>query len=52
MLGDPGIDHKFVRTLKRLAPEAELYRKSGSWRDWHADSVLVWSSGVHVRSPL
>lgn len=44
MLGDlsqPGIDHKFVHPLKRLAPDAEIYRKSGTWRNWHADSVLV-----------
>ncbi len=41
-LSGPGIEHKFVRTLKRLAPEARLYRKSGSWRNWHSDSVLVW----------
>jgi len=42
ILSNPGIDHKFVNTLHRVAPRAKLFRKSGSWRDWHSDSVLVW----------
>jgi len=42
ILSDPGLDHKFVHSLQERAPEAEIYRKSGSWRDWHADSALVW----------
>ncbi|MGB5404204.1 MAG: serine hydrolase [Robiginitalea sp.] len=42
ILEAPGIKHKFVHTLLKLAPEAQLYRKSGSWQSWHADSVLVW----------
>ncbi len=40
-LKDPGLHHKFVYSLDRVAPEAEVYRKSGTWRDYHADSVLV-----------
>lgn len=43
-LADPGLDHKFVHPLKRLAPDAQLYRKSGSWRTWHSDSVMVQGS--------
>ena len=42
MLVDPQLHHKFVHTLDVLVPDAELYRKSGTWRDWHSDSVLVW----------
>jgi beta-lactamase class A len=42
MLADPEIHHKFVITLDKLAPEAKLYRKSGTWRHWHSDSILVW----------
>jgi len=42
ILKDPGIKHKFVHTLLKLAPDAAIYRKSGSWQSWHADSVLVW----------
>lgn len=38
----PGVHHKFVHTLDDLAPKAHIYRKSGTWRRWHADSVLVW----------
>ncbi|MGB3590249.1 MAG: serine hydrolase [Nonlabens sp.] len=40
-LKDPSLHHKFVNTLDRIAPEADLYRKSGSWKTWHCDSVLV-----------
>ena len=42
LLDDPGLSHKFVGPLQRRAPEAEIHRKSGSWRHWHADSALVW----------
>ncbi|MGA7306388.1 MAG: serine hydrolase [Rhodothermales bacterium] len=42
ILSDPGIDHKFVNALRRVAPRAKLFRKSGSWKNWHSDSVLVW----------
>ena len=42
ILADPGINHKIVNTLSKIAPRAKLYRKSGSWRNWHSDSVLVW----------
>jgi len=40
-LADPHLHHKFVAELDKLAPDAKLYRKSGTWRNWHADSVLV-----------
>lgn len=42
MLSEPGIQHKFVKSLHERAPDADLYRKSGTWKNWHADSVLVW----------
>jgi beta-lactamase class A len=41
-LGNPELHHKFVNTLDRIAPEADVYRKSGSWRTFHSDSALVW----------
>ena len=41
-MGNPGLHHKFVNTLDRIAPTAQVYRKSGSWSVYHADSVLVW----------
>jgi beta-lactamase class A len=40
-LHNPGLHHKFVNTLEQIAPDADLYRKSGSWKNWHCDSVLV-----------
>jgi beta-lactamase class A len=40
ILSRPGIAHKFVKGLAGF-PAARIYRKSGTWRDWHADSVLV-----------
>lgn len=38
----PALHHKFVNTLEKIAPKANLYRKSGSWKNFHADSILVW----------
>ncbi len=38
----PELHHKFVNTLDRIAPKADVYRKSGSWRNYHSDSALVW----------
>lgn len=40
MLGNPGINHKFVKGLEKY-PGVRIYRKSGSWRQWHADSAIV-----------
>jgi beta-lactamase class A len=42
ILSKPAIHHKFVKALETRAPHAQLFRKSGSWRTWHSDSVLVW----------
>jgi len=39
---DPKINHKFVKVLKKTSPGCDLYRKSGSWRNFHSDSVLVF----------
>lgn len=39
-LANPGIRHKFVKGLESR-PGATIYRKSGTWRDFHADSALV-----------
>ncbi len=43
-LSNPGIRHKFVKGLE-ARPGAEIYRKSGSWKHFHADSALVESQG-------
>ena len=44
ILSDPKINHKFVKGLANH-PEARIYRKSGSWRQWHADSALIEANG-------
>ena len=38
----PELHHKFVNSIEKVAPKAKLFRKSGSWHDFHADSILVW----------
>lgn len=42
IMKDPALHHKFVNTLDKVAPNATVYRKSGSWKSFHADSALVW----------
>lgn len=42
IMDDPGLHHKFVNSIDRVAPQARVFRKSGSWKTYHADSVLVW----------
>lgn len=44
MLVAPKLTHKFVNSLIKIHPDAKLYRKSGTWQNWHADSVLVMSA--------
>jgi beta-lactamase class A len=39
---DSHIHHKFVNSLDNVAPSARVFRKSGSWRNFHSDSALVW----------
>lgn len=45
-LARPGIEHKFVKGLQSHEYR-DIYRKSGSWHDYHADSALVLS-GDHA----
>ncbi len=40
MLANSGIHHKFVKGLAGRK-DVRIYRKSGSWRRWHADSALI-----------
>ena len=39
-LSSPGIDHKFVKGLRGVKG-LDIRRKSGTWRDYHADSALI-----------
>jgi beta-lactamase class A len=41
-LSNPGIKHKFVKGLQGITG-LNLLRKSGTWRNFHADSALVSS---------
>ncbi len=42
IMENPALHHKFVNTLDLIAPDARLFRKSGSWKNFHSDSILVW----------
>ena len=42
IMENPELHHKFVSSIEKLAPNARLFRKSGSWRTFHSDSILVW----------
>ncbi len=44
MLGNPGIDHKFVKGLADFKG-VKVFRKSGSWHRWHADSAIIEDAG-------
>ncbi len=45
ILAGSELDHKFVRALREIDPEAAVSRKSGSWSTYHSDSVLVERDG-------
>lgn len=45
ILADPAIDHKFVKGLKGIQPDSEIYRKSGTWGPYHSDSAIVEHHG-------
>lgn len=39
ILGNPGLHHKFVKGLD--ARPSAIYRKSGSWSEWHGDAAII-----------
>ncbi len=43
-LADPHLHHKFVSQIEARAPDARMYRKSGTWKQWHADAIMVQGS--------
>jgi len=45
ILNGTGLEHKFVKALRKINPAARLFRKSGSWRTYHSDSVMVKRGG-------
>jgi beta-lactamase class A len=40
IFGNPAIKHKFVKGLEGRE-DVEIYRKSGTWRNYHADSGVI-----------
>ena len=45
ILADPAIKHKFVKGLETTHPESRIYRKSGTWKQYHADSAIIEHDG-------
>ena len=45
IMGSPAIHHKFVAGLEARHPDARLFRKSGTWRNFHSDSAIVERDG-------
>ncbi|QTA81661.1 Beta-lactamase domain-containing protein [Desulfonema limicola] len=45
ILGNPAIHHKFVKGLESIGPKSYIYRKSGTWKQYHADSAIVERDG-------
>ena len=41
IMSDSDIQHKFVKGLKKANSDAEIYRKSGTWKEFHADSGVI-----------
>lgn len=40
-LADPNLHHKFVSQVEKRAPGARMFRKSGTWKLWHSDAIMV-----------
>ncbi len=49
IMGNPDLHHKFVNSIEKIAPQAQLFRKSGSWQTYHSDSILVWGNAPDRR---
>jgi len=45
ILGNPAIKHKFVKGLTSVHPDSHIYRKSGTWKQYHADSAIIEHDG-------
>ncbi len=45
ILSKPAIHHKFVKGLEAARPGSKIYRKSGTWKSYHADSAIVERDG-------
>ena len=45
LLADPAIKHKFVKGMESKHPESRIYRKSGTWKQYHSDSAIIEHDG-------
>ena len=45
ILANPAIEHKFVKGLKSVHPDSRIYRKSGTWKQYHSDSAIIEHDG-------
>ena len=45
IMSEPGLHHKLISELEKKVPLERLFRKSGTWKEFHSDSVLVWGEG-------
>jgi beta-lactamase class A len=45
IMAHPAVKHKFVKGLKKVQPDSEIYRKSGTWGPYHSDSAIVEHHG-------
>ena len=45
ILANPAIEHKFVKGLKSIHPNSRIYRKSGTWKQYHSDSAIIEHDG-------
>jgi beta-lactamase class A len=45
ILGNPGINHKFVKGMSTLPGPVKIYRKSGTWKIYQSDSALIKHNG-------
>jgi beta-lactamase class A len=45
ILADPAIKHKFVKGLESKHPDHRIYRKSGTWKQYHSDSAIIEHDG-------
>ena len=45
IMADPEIHHKFVRGLEERRPRSRIFRKSGTYQNWHADAAIVERDG-------
>ena len=45
ILANPAIEHKFVKGLKSVHPDSRIYRKSGTWKQYHSESAIIEHDG-------